>query len=204
MAEASIIFSPCRWVVSARFHVLSVMIQFWIFSCTDCHASWGTEFRTGCQTAELIVGPWPLGLSAVFEALFGGLQVIQKLLYFPALLSVAVHCPQKGLGQLRSTVLQPLFWWFFFSEAGSISLRVLTSGASLVLKGMSRRVNFDNGQWVWKHLIIHIRWLKIYCVAVRYQRCVFQFHFWLVQNIFHTMNQVYITKFPMRKDSRCK
>ena len=47
-----------------------------------------------------------------------------------------------------------------FGKALSVNPRVSTSEVSFVLKGMSRIVNFDDWQWVWKHLKIHIRLLK--------------------------------------------
>ena len=50
-----------------------------------------------------------------------------------------------------------------FSEVLPVSPRVLTNEVTIALKGMSRIVHFDNWQWVWKYLIIHIRLFKNSC-----------------------------------------
>ena len=67
-----------------------------------------------------------------------------------------------------------------FSEPLLVSSRALPNVVNLVLKGMSRVVNFDNWQWV------------------------FQFHFPFVQNIVQTINLVHVATFAIQKDSPCK
>ena len=91
------------------------------------------------------------------------------------------------------------------SEALSVSPRVLTSEVSFVLKGISRNVNPDNRQWIWKHLIIDIRLLKnLLCCNILVKKCVFQFHSSFVQNIVKKIHPVHVTKFDMQKDCPCK
>ena len=73
-------------------------------------------------------------------------------------------CPQhtptkKVLGHLWPPLLRP-FLWSFYNETLSVSPCVLTSGVSFVSKGISRIANFNNWQWFWKYLIIHIRSFK--------------------------------------------
>ena len=89
------------------------------------------------------------------------------------------------------------------SKALSVSPRVLTSEVSLVLKDISNIVNFDNWQWVWKHLIIDIRLLKnVSCCNISTRKFVyFNFTPEFVQNIVKKINHVHVTKFAMQKDS---
>ena len=91
----------------------------------------------------------------------------------------------------------------------SVNPRVSASEVSFVLKDMSRVVNFVNWQWVWKHLIVHIRLLKN----------LFSYNTLLTKNVFFELtcripskyssenpvwNPVHITKIAMQKDSPCK
>ena len=55
--------------------------------------------------------------------------------------------PKKVLGHLCLPLLRLLLWWFF-SEALSISPRVLINEVSFVGKSISRIMNFNNFQWV--------------------------------------------------------
>ena len=70
--------------------------------------------------------------------------------------TTAYYSAPKSFRSVKALELRPLFWWHF-SEALSIIPHVLPIEINFVLKGMSRIVNFDYWQGVWKHLIIHIR-----------------------------------------------
>ena len=56
--------------------------------------------------------------------------------------------PQKVLGHLWLPLLH-LLLWLFFSEALSISLRVLINEVNFAGRSMSLIMNFNNLQWVW-------------------------------------------------------
>ena len=59
------------------------------------------------------------------------------------------------ISQLRTRTPVVLYWLRSYRQS-----RVLTNEVRFVLKGMSLIAYLDNGQWVWKYLIIHIRSLK--------------------------------------------
>ena len=94
-------------------------------------------------------------------------------------------------------------FYVFFSEALSGNRRVLPNEVNIVLKGISHMVNFDNWQWVWKYLIVHIRLFKnsLCCNTVLGNLC-FPFHFPFVKNIVKKMSPAHVTKFDVQKDSR--
>ena len=79
-----------------------------------------------------------------------------------------------------------------------------TSEASFVLKHKFRILSFDNCQWVLTYLVIHIRTLKIYCVAIPYMlNDCFLIQLWSCSNVVQAINSVYVTKFGMQQNCLC-
>ena len=91
-----------------------------------------------------------------------------------------------------------------FSEALSISPRALTNVVNFVLKGISRIVNFDNWQWVWKHLIIHIRLFKNKLCCNTLSTMCFSISHPVRSNKSQTINPVHIAMLAIQKESSCK
>ena len=65
-----------------------------------------------------------------------------------------MYTAQKCLGHLWPPLLLRSLWWFS-SEALPISPRVLTNEVNFVGKTMSRIMNFDSLQRVWKYSILY-------------------------------------------------
>ena len=70
------------------------------------------------------------------------------------------YTTQKSFRSVMAPSVTAVIFKIFFSEALSFSPRVLTTEVNIGFNGMSCIVNFDNWQWVWKYLIIHIRLFK--------------------------------------------
>ena len=89
---------------------------------------------------------------------------LSPLVYACWNVSSCMHCRRSTPNQnsFRSVMVPSVVAviLMIFRETLSVNPRALTSAVNFVLKGMSRIGNFDNWQWVWKYLIIHIRLFK--------------------------------------------
>ena len=92
----------------------------------------------------------------------------------PVMILIHIHTlPQKSFRSVMAPGVAAVIL-MIFSEALSVSSRALTNAINFVLMSMALIVNFDNWQWVWKHLIIHIRLFKnILCCYTRLEHFVF-------------------------------
>ena len=101
------------------------------------------DISSNLQGALDTIMPWYMSTRLSINANKSAIMLIGK----PSKVHDDVYHPKKVWGQFWWPVLRPLS-------------RASTSEVSFVWKGISRIVDFDNWQWVWKELIFHIHLLK--------------------------------------------